>query len=53
MKQSLTDELCKEVDVILILFFYISLEFVNLYITLKSLQSHIISELSLEKSNAI
>lgn len=53
MKQIPTDELCKEVFVILILFFYISLEFVNLFKTLKSLHSYTISELGLEKSNTI
>lgn len=53
MKQILSDELCKEVFAILILFFYMSLEFVNLYISLKSLCIYIISGLRLEKSDAI
>ena len=53
VKQILSDELCKEVFAILILFFYMSLEFVNLYISLKSLHIYIISGLRLEKSDAI
>ena len=53
MKQILSDELCKEVFVILILFLYMSLEFVNLFITLKNLYIHITSGLGLEKSDAI
>ena len=53
MKQILSDELRKEVFAILILFFYMSLEFVNLYISLKSLHIYIISGLRLEKSDAI
>ena len=53
MKQILSDELRKEVFAILILFFYMSLEFVNLYIYLISLHIDILSGLRLEKSDAI